>query len=106
MTWHGNRTFWRIIINYNLPFLLWLGAALLQVVGIVLFKKCLVVSIFRHCFGCGLTHDLAALITLKRAEGLLVYFMLAGFTVNLFYSVALAYSKAFNDALISQDVSQ
>jgi hypothetical protein len=106
MTWHANKIFWRIIFNYNLPFFLWVGAAVLQVGGMALFERCLIAGIFGHCFGCGLTHDLAALITLQRAEGLWVYYILSGFLINLFYSVALACSKASNGALMSQDISQ
>ncbi len=92
MTWRDNKIFWRIIFNYNLPFFLWVGAALLQVARISLFEKCLIASICGHCFGCGLTRDLAALITRQRTEGILVYFILSGFLINLFYSLALARS--------------
>jgi len=98
MTWHVNQIFWRIIFNYNLPFFLWVGAALLQVFGIALFDNCLTASIFGNCFGCGLTRDLAALITLQNADGFLVYFVLVGFVINLLQSLVLAYSKTSNVA--------
>lgn len=105
-SWHANKIFWRIIYNYNLPFALWLGLGVFHALGISLGQECLVAHLFGFCFGCGLTHDLAAVVSIKAPSGIFVYFILAGFSFNLLYSFKVATLRAANDFYAYQDISE
>jgi uncharacterized membrane protein YccF (DUF307 family) len=95
MTWFVSGGFWKILLNYNLPSVLWVVGAFLHIIGLPFSIGCWAVQVFGYCSGCGLTHDLAALIEFQKPQGLLVYFVVGGFLLNLFFSVSLAYRKCY-----------
>jgi len=82
----------RILFNYNLPIILWLGAAGMAACGVVILKNCYVEQLLAWCPGCGLTHDLLSVLTGSSTEGVFIYFILAGFVCNFLYSLRRAWS--------------
>jgi hypothetical protein len=88
--WRGNTRFWYIIFNFNFPVLLWFGATWLHTHGVVFFTHCFIKSALGFCFGCGLTHDLVALVSNGTSQGILLYLILAGFMLNFLHSIKLA----------------
>ena len=82
---------WRILLGYNLPFLLWSLSALQQAWTTVRLElPCPAHSLLGWCPACGLTRDYAALLRSEAPQPGMLYVVLAAFVLNSCWSLVKA----------------
>jgi|GEM_PF-6737978 len=88
MTWQSNT---KLLLNYNLAFLLWILYASYWCFSMspIVLPHLPTDKIFGICWGCGLTHDLVRVLLGKEPDGWLIYLVLFGFFVNFAQSLLM-----------------
>ncbi len=81
------RRAWRIVIGYNLPFVLWTMYAGLRALVPLAGWSCPVQATFHACPGCGLTRAYTDLLTGGGLSNLWLACILAGFAGNAVASI-------------------
>ena len=80
-----------VLAGYNFPFIAWTGAAIVQALDLGgLPWRCPVEALLGWCPACGLTHSYAALLRGEGLQNLWLGAVLAGFVVNLAWSLVKA----------------
>ena len=87
----------RILIGYNLPWLLWTVWALFAFCFESSVWRCQVKALLGWCPGCGLTRSYAQLIAGRVPDHPLLPIVLLGFVFNFAYSVYKARSLSEQD---------
>ena len=90
--WHASlqRRVWRVVVGYNLPFVLWTIFAILRPAIPVRVWSCPVQGVLHFCPSCGLTRAYTQLLQGNGIHNCCLAIVLVGFGANGIWSIIKA----------------